>query len=162
MTRRPLVIQLIFTADAAQDYGVFLHKKDDKYFDFDEIRKEIVTCTDAETGSNKGISDKPINLKIFSKFVLNLTLVDLPGITRLAVGDQPADIEQQIKRMLLKFITPKNAIILAVTAANTDLANSDALAMARDVDPEGYRTVGVITKVTANHELDSSTHRSLG
>ena len=49
--------------------------------------------------------------------------------------------------MLLKFIMKPNSIILAVTAANTDLANSDGLKMARECDPEGTRTIGVLTKV---------------
>jgi vacuolar protein sorting-associated protein 1 len=53
------------------------------------------------------------------------------------VGDQPKDIEAQIRNMCIKYVTPKNAIILAVTAANTDLANSDALNLARQVDPDG-------------------------
>lgn len=60
---------------------------------------------------------------------------------------QPKDIERQIRDMLLKFITKPNSIILAVTAANQDLANSDGLKLAREVDPEGSRTIGVLTKV---------------
>ena len=63
------------------------------------------------------------------------------------MGDQPKDIEKQIRDMILKYITKPNAIILAVTAANTDLANSDGLKLAREVDPEGLRTIGVLTKV---------------
>ena len=95
----------------------------------------------------KGVSAQPINLRIFSPNVLTLTLVDLPGLTKVPVGDQPKDIEKQIRDMLLKYITKPNAIILAVTAANTDLANSDGLKLAREVDPEGVRTIGVLTKV---------------
>ena len=95
----------------------------------------------------QGISSKPINLKIFSPNVLNLTLVDLPGLTKVAVGDQPEDIEQQIKEMLYSYITQDNTIILAVTPANQDIANSDALKLARKVDPQGDRTIGVITKL---------------
>lgn len=76
-----------------------------------------------------------------------MTLVDLPGLTKVPVGDQPRDIEKQIRDMLLKFISKPNAVILAVTAANTDLANSDGLQLARSVDPEGTRTIGVLTKV---------------
>lgn len=76
-----------------------------------------------------------------------MTLVDLPGLTKVPVGDQPRDIEKQIKEMVLKQIQKPNAIILAVTAANTDLANSDGLKLAREVDPEGQRTIGVLTKV---------------
>ena len=95
----------------------------------------------------QGISSKPINLKIFSPNVLNLTLVDLPGLTKVAVGDQPEDIEQQIKEMLYSYITQDNTIILAVTPANQDIANSDALKLAMEVDPKGERTIGVITKL---------------
>lgn len=69
--------------------------------------------------------------------VLNLTLIDLPGITKVPVGDQPADIEHQIREMIMQFITRENCLILAVTPANTDLANSDALKLAKDVDPQG-------------------------
>jgi len=69
--------------------------------------------------------------------VLNLTLIDLPGMTKVPVGDQPADIEIQIRTMLLEFITPESCLILAITPANSDLANSDALKIAKEVDPQG-------------------------
>lgn len=70
--------------------------------------------------------------------VLNLTLIDLPGLTKVPIGDQPADIEQQIKGMIFQFIRRESCLILAVTPANTDLANSDALKLAKEVDPQGY------------------------
>lgn len=74
----------------------------------------------------------------FSLFiVLNLTLIDLPGITKVPVGDQPPDIEYQIRDMIMQFICKENCLILAVTPANMDLANSDALKLAKDVDPQG-------------------------
>ena len=107
------------------------------FSDFQKIKAEIEAETDRITGSNKGISNKPINLKIYSPHVLNLTLVDLPGMTRIPVGDQPRDIEHQIRSMLMKFISNPNAIILCVSAANTDIANSDGIKLAREVDPEG-------------------------
>jgi dynamin 1-like protein len=73
--------------------------------------------------------------------------VTLTRCYKVPVGDQPKDIEKQIREMLMKYITKPNAIILAVTSANTDLANSDGLKLAREVDPEGLRTIGVLTKV---------------
>ena len=79
--------------------------------------------------------------------MLNLTLIDLPGLTKVAVGDQPANIETQIRNMLLEFILKENCLILAVSPANADLANSDALKLAKEVDPQGLRTIGVITKL---------------
>ncbi|PWO00634.1 putative VPS1-member of the dynamin family of GTPase [Tilletiopsis washingtonensis] len=171
VTRRPLVLQLINRASASgavggvaagangseikataagtnpDEWGEFLHLPGEKFHDFNKIREEIVRDTELKTGKNAGISPQPINLRIYSPNVLTLTLVDLPGLTKVPVGDQPRDIERQIREMVLKFIMKPNAVILAVTAANTDLANSDGLKMAREVDPEGTRTVGVLTKV---------------
>ncbi|PWN41538.1 putative VPS1-member of the dynamin family of GTPase [Ceraceosorus guamensis] len=161
VTRRPLVLQLINRPAAggaqggvaaasekgADEWGEFLHLPGEKFYDFNKIREEIVRDTELKTGKNAGISPQPINLRIYSPNVLTLTLVDLPGLTKVPVGDQPRDIERQIRDMVLKFIMKPNAVILAVTAANTDLANSDGLKLAREVDPEGTRTVGVLTKV---------------
>ncbi|KAF7555967.1 hypothetical protein G7046_g6426 [Stylonectria norvegica] len=164
-TRRPLVLQLINRpaesngvvedevaqgtdkAANADEWGEFLHIPGQKFFDFHKIREEIARETEAKVGRNAGISPAPINLRIYSPNVLTLTLVDLPGLTKVPVGDQPRDIERQIREMVLKYIGKSNAIILAVTAANIDLANSDGLKLAREVDPEGQRTIGVLTKV---------------
>ncbi|KAF8955446.1 Dynamin central region-domain-containing protein [Flammula alnicola] len=163
VTRRPLVLQLINRsagpsgangvdkstdkAANADEWGEFLHLPGEKFYDFHKIRDEIVRDTEAKTGKNAGISPQPINLRIYSPNVLTLTLVDLPGLTKVPVGDQPRDIEKQIREMLMKYISKPACIVLAVTAANTDLANSDGLKMAREVDPEGTRTIGVLTKV---------------
>ncbi|XP_074917068.1 dynamin-2 isoform X2 [Chelonoidis abingdonii] len=144
VTRRPLILQLIFSKT---EYAEFLHCKSKKFTDFDEVRQEIEAETDRVTGTNKGISPIPINLRVYSPHVLNLTLIDLPGITKVPVGDQPQDIEYQIKDMILQFISRESSLILAVTPANMDLANSDALKMAKEVDPQGLRTIGVITKL---------------
>lgn len=144
VTRRPLILQLV---NNKAEYAEFLHCKGKKFVDFDEVRAEIEAETDRITGSNKGISPIPINLRVYSPHVLNLTLIDLPGMTKVAVGDQPQDIEHQIRDMLMQFITKESCLILAVTPANTDLANSDALKIAKEVDPQGLRTIGVLTKL---------------
>ncbi|KAM8944639.1 dynamin-1 isoform X7 [Vulpes vulpes] len=144
VTRRPLVLQLV---NATTEYAEFLHCKGKKFTDFEEVRLEIEAETDRVTGTNKGISPVPINLRVYSPQVLNLTLVDLPGMTKVPVGDQPPDIEFQIRDMLMQFVTKENCLILAVSPANSDLANSDALKVAKEVDPQGQRTIGVITKL---------------
>ncbi|ULT99086.1 hypothetical protein L3Y34_000435 [Caenorhabditis briggsae] len=144
VTRRPLILQLI---QDRNEYAEFLHKKGHRFVDFDAVRKEIEDETDRVTGHNKGISAHPINLRVFSPNVLNLTLIDLPGLTKVPVGDQPADIEHQIRDMLLTFISRETCLILAVTPANSDLATSDALKLAKEVDPQGLRTIGVLTKL---------------
>ncbi|XP_020403927.1 dynamin-related protein 3A isoform X1 [Zea mays] len=145
-TRRPLVLQLVRHA-APEEWGEFLHVPGRQFHDFEQIKREIQLETDKEAGDNKGVSEKQIRLKIFSPNVLDITLVDLPGITRVPVGDQPSDIESRIRAMIMQYIKHPSCIILAVSPANADLANSDALQLARLADPDGSRTIGVITKL---------------
>ncbi|KAK6314015.1 hypothetical protein J4Q44_G00154740 [Coregonus suidteri] len=155
VTRRPLVLQLI---SASTEYAEFLHCKGKMFSDFQEVRQEIEAETVRLTGTNKGVSPVPINLRVYSPHVLNLTLVDLPGITKVPVGDQPADIEYQVRDMIMQFICKDNCLVLAVTPANMDLANSDALKLAKDVDPQGQRTIGVITKLDLMDEGTDARH----
>ncbi|KAL1521567.1 hypothetical protein AB1Y20_021226 [Prymnesium parvum] len=149
VTRRPLLLQLVHVAEADAEWGEFLHLPDKKFTDFGEIRQEI----DAETerklgkGGSKRVSAEPIRLRIFSPHVVDLSLVDLPGVTRVPIADQPADIEQQLRTMVMQYIRNPNAVILAVSPANADLATSDAMQLSRSVDPHGERTMGVITKL---------------
>lgn len=66
-------------------------------------------------------------------------MIDLPGLTKVPVGDQPVDIEAQIREMIMMFIAKETCLILAVTPANVDIATSDALMLAKMVDPDGTR-----------------------
>ncbi|KAH8995110.1 dynamin protein dnm1 [Lactarius hatsudake] len=153
VTRRPLVLQLIHTP-GDDEWGQFLHL-DKRFVDFAEIRREIEQETFRVAGQNKGVSKLPIHLRIHSPNVLDLTLVDLPGLTKIPVGDQPSDIERQIRTLVLEYISKPNCVILAVSSANVDLANSESLKLARSVDPQGRRTVGILTKLDL---MDAGTH----
>jgi replication fork clamp-binding protein CrfC len=145
VTRRPLILQLEYSP--GNEVGIFDHKPEVQYHDFSEIRAEIIKETERLVGSRHGISNEPIKLKIYSGSVLDITLIDLPGMTKVAIGDQPHDIPASIKKMILSYITDPNAIILAVSAANQDISNSDSLNIAKEVDPYGERTIGIITKI---------------
>lgn len=118
-----------------------------RFYDFAEVRREIENETSRIAGTNKGINRQPINLKIYSPHVLSLTLVDLPGLTKVPIGDQPTDIEKQTRTLISEYIAKPNSIVLAVSPANVDLVNSEALKLARQVDPTGKRTIGVLTKL---------------
>ncbi|KAH9760239.1 dynamin-1-like protein [Citrus sinensis] len=150
-TRRPLALMLVNRprnpGDDGREWAEFRHLPGKRFFDFTKVRQEIMAETNKEAGSNRGVSEKQIGLKISSPNVLNMTLVDLPGITKVPVGDQPTDIEARIRKMIMAYIRQENCIILAVSPANSDLATSDALQMAREADPTGSRTIGVITKL---------------
>ena len=83
----------------------------------EEIEKAINEATDILAGGNKNVCDAPISLLIRKPGAPDLTMVDLPGITRVAVHGQPLDIEQQIQKMIMKYITPSASIILNVISA---------------------------------------------
>ncbi|KAJ2636208.1 Dynamin- GTPase protein [Coemansia sp. RSA 1286] len=154
VTRRPLVLQLVNVPRAEGEVegegsvrAQFLHLSDKVFTDMSEVRREIERETERLAGGNKGIVKTPIHLRISSPDVLSLTLVDLPGITKIPVGDQPSDIEAQTRNLVFEYISKPNSIIVAISPANVDIVNSESLKFAREVDPKGNRTIGVITKI---------------
>ncbi|XP_030529195.1 phragmoplastin DRP1C [Rhodamnia argentea] len=147
VTRRPLVLQLHKTDRGQSEYAEFLHAPKRKFADFASVRKEISDETDRITGKSKQISNIPIHLSIYSPNVVNLTLIDLPGLTKVAVEGQPETIVEDIENMVRSYVEKPNCIILAISPANQDIATSDAIKLAREVDPSGDRTFGVLTKL---------------
>lgn len=168
VTRRPLILQLInvpserddkpdhdeihiphtpASVAGQQEWAEFHHIPGRRFYDFSEVKREIEAETARIAGNNKGINRQPINLKIYSPHVLSLTLVDLPGLTKVPIGDQPSDIEKQTRNLISEYIAKPNSIVLAVSPANVDIVNSEALKLARHVDPMGKRTIGVLTKL---------------
>ncbi|CAN6460962.1 unnamed protein product [Victoria cruziana] len=147
VTRRPLVLQLHKTEERQPEYAEFLHLPKRRFTDFAAVRKEIQDETDRITGRNKMISPVPIHLSIYSPNVVNLTLIDLPGLTKVAVEGQPESIVLEIENMVRTYVEKPNCIILAISPANQDIATSDAIKLAREVDPTGERTFGVLTKL---------------
>lgn len=147
VTRRPLVLQLHKTDEGTPEYAEFLHRPNKRITDFGKVRSEIQEETDRITGRTKMISPVPIHLSIYSPNVVNLTLVDLPGLTKVAVDGQPESIVGDIENMVRSYVEKPNSIILAISPANQDIATSDAIKLAREVDPTGERTFGVLTKL---------------
>mmetsp|Transcript_71963 Transcript_71963/g.203998 ORF Transcript_71963/g.203998 Transcript_71963/m.203998 type:complete len:689 (+) Transcript_71963:374-2440(+) len=146
VTRCPCEIRM--HATESEEYGMFKgsNEPDRKYFDFNDIRLKIESETDRLAGK-KGLTVDAILLDIYSPNVLDLTLVDLPGAVRTVAEGQDLDTPAKIQQMILRYIAQPNCIILAVSAANNDLAVSDAIALSQQVDPKGERTIGVLTKL---------------
>lgn len=145
-TRRPLIIQLNH-ADIDAPYGQFQHKPLINYSDFSQIRDEIVAETDREVNSSKNVSKKPIILSIYSRDVLTITLVDLPGIIKVVKENQDPSIIPAIDEMAMEYISNEKAIILAISSGHDDLGISLGLEYAQRVDPNRQRTLGVLTKL---------------
>ncbi|NWI89478.1 MX protein, partial [Pitta sordida] len=111
-----------------------------------DVDRAVRHAQDVVAGPRGAISGELISLEIRSPDVPDLTLIDLPGIARVAVGDQPQDIGEQIKMLLKSIIGRKETINLVVVPCNVDIATTEALKMAQEVDPSGERTLGILTK----------------
>ena len=146
VTRRPLELRLCHISHG-EPWAIFEERKGVKFTDFIKVRETIEALTDEVCKTDKNIVDKPIVLNVYSQTCPDLTLVDLPGVTRVPVGNQPKNIEQITKDMATRYIEDPLTIILCVIAANSDIATSDGLKLAKEIDTSGSRTLGVLTKL---------------
>ena len=146
ITRRPLELRLCHI-NSGEPWAIFEERKGQKFTDFIKVRETIEALTDEVCKTNKNIIDKPIVLNVYSQTCPDLTLVDLPGVTRVPIGDQPKNIEEITKNMAKRYVDDPLTIILCVIAANSDIATSDGLKLAKEIDTTGSRTLGVLTKL---------------
>ena len=146
VTRRPLELRLCHI-NSGEPWAIFEERKGTKFTDFVKVRETIEALTDEVCKTNKNIIDKPIVLNVYSQTCPDLTLVDLPGVTRVPIGDQPKNIEEITKNMARRYVDDPLTIILCVIAANSDIATSDGLMLAKEIDTSGTRTLGVLTKL---------------
>lgn len=149
VTRRPIELTLVHTphdgSSSPTEYGVFPGLGGQKVTSFPAIQRTLTELNQA-VPSSIAVSSDPIHLRIHSPHVPDLTLVDLPGYIQISSMDQPEELKDKISSLCDKYIQEPN-IILAVCAADVDLANSAALRASRRVDPLGSRTIGVVTKM---------------
>ncbi|XP_037622366.1 interferon-induced GTP-binding protein Mx-like isoform X2 [Sebastes umbrosus] len=147
VTRCPLELKMKRRRGGEEWYGKISYKDyEEELEEPADVEKKIREAQKTLAGDGVGISDDLISLEIASPDVPDLTLIDLPGITRVAVKDQPENIGEQIKRLIHKFITKQETISLVVVPCNVDIATTEALKMAQEEDPEGERTLGILTK----------------
>ena len=145
VTRRPIELTLVNTPDAKAEYGEFPALGLGKVTDFSQVQRTL-TDLNLAVPEKDCVSDDPIQLSIYSPNVPDLSLIDLPGYIQVAGRDQPPELKQKISDLCDKYIQPPN-VILAISAADVDLANSTSLRASRRVDPRGERTIGVVTKM---------------
>ncbi|KAK7812283.1 hypothetical protein U0070_024437, partial [Myodes glareolus] len=147
VTRCPLVLKLRKLEPGEEWRGkVIYNNMEVELSDPSQVEEAINKAQNFVAGVGLEISDKLISLDVSSPNVPDLTLIDLPGITRVAVGNQPADIGRQIKKLIKTYIQKQETINLVVVPSNVDIATTEALSMAKEVDPEGDRTIGILTK----------------
>lgn len=144
VTRRPIELTLINTPESKSEYGEF-PDLGLKTSDFSSVQRTL-TDLNLAVPDSECVSDDPIRLSIYSPSVPDLSLIDLPGYIQVVGQNQPLELKSKIAELCDKYIQAPN-VILAISAADVDLANSTALRASRRVDPRGERTIGVVTKM---------------
>jgi interferon-induced GTP-binding protein Mx1 len=96
----------------------------------------------SQRGARRGITEEVVHLRVTAPGAPELTLVDLPGLARVATEGQRPDVPELTRRLSKTFIEPSQSIVLVVCACNADLATAEALRLAAEADPDGERTVG--------------------
>ncbi|KAI1262509.1 dynamin family protein [Xylariaceae sp. FL1019] len=145
VTRRPIELTLINTPNTRAEYAEFPDLGLGKVSDFSSVQRTLTELNQAVPDA-QCVSDDPIRLSISSPNVPDLSLIDLPGYIQVVGHNQPLELKQKIQELCDKYIQAPN-VILAISAADVDLANSTALRASRRVDPRGERTIGVVTKM---------------
>ncbi|KAM9454347.1 interferon-induced GTP-binding protein Mx3-like [Clarias gariepinus] len=147
VTRCPLELKLRKIKWGVQWKAVISYGEE--FIEFDDpslVEGYVEAAQNKLAGEGVGISDELIRLEIMAHDVCDLTLIDLPGIARVPVKGQPDDIGYQIKNLIGKYIQKDQTINLVVVPCNVDIATTEALKMAQEVDPEGKRTLAILTK----------------
>ncbi|KAF5814967.1 putative dynamin GTPase [Helianthus annuus] len=145
-TRVPLIMRLQHHLDPVPEFRLQFKEKNVTITEESQIAEAIDLATVEIAGSSKGISNVPLTLVVKKNGVPDLTMIDLPGITRVAVHDQPENIYEQITDIIMEHIKPEESIILNVLSADVDFTTCESIRMSRRVDSTGQRTLAVVTK----------------
>ncbi|KAK9077549.1 hypothetical protein SSX86_005886 [Deinandra increscens subsp. villosa] len=149
-TRVPLVMRLQHRSDPLPKFVLEYQNKSVKIMEENQISEAIDMATVEIAGNSKGISNVPLTLVVKKNGVPDLTMIDLPGITRVPVQDQPENIYEQISEIIMEHIKPEESIILNVLSATVDFPTCESIRMSRRVDITGQRTLAVVTKSDRN------------
>ncbi|KAK2977187.1 hypothetical protein RJ640_008812 [Escallonia rubra] len=144
-TRVPLIMRLQHVPNPRAEIYLEFHGK---IVPTDEtcVAEAIILATDEIAGNGMGISHTPLTLVVKKNGVPDLTMVDLPGITRVPVHGQPEDIYEQISNIIVEYIKPEESIILNVLSSTVDFPTCESIRMSQRVDRLGQRTLAVVTK----------------
>ncbi|UJR12888.1 hypothetical protein I4U23_017062 [Adineta vaga] len=116
--------------------------------DFSDIMKLITDCTVRLAGDKLNVSTKPIYLTVYKHSIqADLTLIDLPGITRNPLDGQSKTIYQDIVTLIEHYIEPKTAIVLHVIPSSVDFTTSESIQLAKKNDPTCERQLIAVSKI---------------
>ncbi|CAK7274263.1 hypothetical protein SEPCBS57363_006074 [Sporothrix epigloea] len=111
-----------------------------------EAAKAAMGLVDGNVTSGKHFSNDVLRIEMSGPTQQHLTLVDLPGLFHSGGSGQSATDAHVVRQLVMDYIKRRNSIILVVVSAAYEFVNQLATQLAREVDPRGTRTMGLITK----------------
>ncbi|CAF3370681.1 unnamed protein product [Rotaria socialis] len=150
-TRCPLELRMKSTANI--EYAIIRNSKRSEdaaetLNDMNEISNAVTRLTKEIAGEGTNVSSTPIYLTVYKRHMpYDLTLIDLPGITRNPLPGQPKDIHAQILNLINKYIEPVTAVVLHVIPASVDFATSESMKLAKEFDPQCLRQLIAVSKI---------------
>ncbi|KAK7230412.1 mitochondrial fission protein, partial [Aureococcus anophagefferens] len=147
VTRAPIELRLVRSASPGCRAVVSAEGSDERTrVGCDGVGEALNATMRKLVRAGGGVSERAVRCTISSPSAPDLTLVDLPGLARVSVEGQSRDVPAVTKALAQRYAAPARTVILVVVPCNADLATAEALKLARDADPDGARTVGVLTK----------------
>lgn len=132
-----------FQSNSDSDEGE--EKKDLKRLE--DVPDAIIKLTQKLVDEGQSISDDQIVIEMCGPELPNLTLTDLPGLVRTVDDHEDQDIIPRVRQMVNRFMKQERTVIIAVVPANVDMHNTEILQAAQEADPDGTRTIAVVTKL---------------
>ncbi|KDP31481.1 hypothetical protein JCGZ_15432 [Jatropha curcas] len=146
---------IVVVGDQSSEKSSILESLASLFFEFNgkmvptdetHIANAINLVIDEIVGNGKGISNTPLTLIEKKNCVHDLTMIDLPRITKALVPSQLENIYEQIVGIVMEYISPEESIILNISSATLDFSICESIRMSRQVDRTGERTLAVVTK----------------
>ncbi|CAF1476974.1 unnamed protein product [Rotaria sordida] len=149
-TRCPLELRLKNISSTETEYATIRCEgmSEIRINNFLEIMDKVTDCTVQLAGANLNVSSKPIYLTVYKKDIqADLTLIDLPGITRNPIGGQSQTIYKDIVELIEHYIEPSTAIVLHVIPSSVDFTTSESIQLAKKTDPHCERQLIAVSKI---------------
>lgn len=152
VTKRPLLLCLNRLSNERPPYAIFEDDKNHHEEDFNKVKEKIQALMNGEEMGDQEIIDKPIKLAIYSPHCPDLTLIDLPGVTKISKKDPRIKLEDLTRNISKKYIEGEEncrTIVLGICPATDDITNAEAVSLCPDEkgDARGQRSLFVLTKI---------------
>jgi hypothetical protein len=99
-----------------------------------------------DSHDDNAFASDALRIEISGPIGLHLSVVDLPGLISVSNEEQSDDDVDAVRDMVASYVQNSRTIVLSVLQASNDIANQGIIKLARQFDPDGGRTVGIITK----------------